>query len=1010
MQLHKAESDAYDYRWVVEMREHKDQLAQVYVATRNDAASAVASLHGSTQASASQVENGWAKKQVRINTRMCYSCVKYNGVVEDLEGYAWLLSKFLSSQVLPKTLDPEAELFGAVGTFDADPNKIIDIYLGLKEETQLRHDGLEGITSRFCFECTQLVGFHIHRSLAKVRKPRFGQLVRFLMDNCRVMPEEIYVHLWPNEGILHTGLAGTSSAGFSISCPSLQRGICFLDDVFSKRDWDERSYFFIKRLSQIGFSIHQFSTLLKASLRQLDLALSAASSSDLMHVCDRVETIGPALVCDPSLYTRVLVYLKYSMPMSERERNGVARILATCILPALSRVKPNPMLSTSVWEVLSHFSFARRGKIYHTVMEMSQRWRDPLNESSERATSATLRILRRLSRENAKYLGRKLGKLMIQFPLKSSEIILEQVEAYPNMIQPIVDSLKYCSHLALDILLYQLMLRLSSSRHKLKDDGQHVALWFSALSSFTGAFCKRYQNIDLQVIMQYIMNKLKDGQSFDLLILRELIRNMSGIEITKDISMDSILRTCGGPYLQSLYSNSTRLALEYTKSAMRLRKSLESCSATTSVACSVLILIAKCEQTIVPKICSDQLKFISQWYDECHDVLLLYVLFLRLVYSENEYVHIFPNIRSLVEDYNLQVPILSHLFRRTGKLMMSAVQRVHFDEENDQLLDSLHAWRHIMPEALTNYLSSDLYVTFWELELSDIFEFDESYSRALTKCESKLESFQQLESAKKDKTCELEGVSQARGSLQMLKEERLSKATEVRNVKSKLKRDCQAWIKSEDRATVALCFLQHMILPRLKFSIIDAYYAAHFIDLLHELKVPLFNMLFFYDRFFRDFTQLVYSCSERESAQLGVFMSCVLRKVSKWREQVHFERECLTSVNLEIPASVSGWRQVDHLEFVDLSYNWHLKLTKGILVQLDCGDYMELRNTLAVLVSIIDEYPLVTSHGLHLQRRVECLRNFEHRGDIQTIATRYLAMLNSTRRRWRSEEEYRCKF
>ena len=58
MQLHKAESDAYDYRWVVEMREHKDQLAQVYVATRNDAASAVASLHGSTQASASQVENG----------------------------------------------------------------------------------------------------------------------------------------------------------------------------------------------------------------------------------------------------------------------------------------------------------------------------------------------------------------------------------------------------------------------------------------------------------------------------------------------------------------------------------------------------------------------------------------------------------------------------------------------------------------------------------------------------------------------------------------------------------------------------------------------------------------------------------------------------------------------------------------------------------------------------------------------------------------------------------------
>ena len=111
MQLHKAESDAYDYRWVVEMREHKDQLAQVYVATRNDAASAVASLHGSTQASASQVENGWAKKQVRINTRMCYSCVKYNGVVEDLEGYAWLLSKFLSSPSTAEDVGPGSGTF-----------------------------------------------------------------------------------------------------------------------------------------------------------------------------------------------------------------------------------------------------------------------------------------------------------------------------------------------------------------------------------------------------------------------------------------------------------------------------------------------------------------------------------------------------------------------------------------------------------------------------------------------------------------------------------------------------------------------------------------------------------------------------------------------------------------------------------------------------------------------------------------------------------------------------------
>ena len=997
MQLDSVQSEVFDYHWVLGTRGHNKNRFFLPDVAKQSAA----------QATASKAEYSCIKKQVRVNTRLCYSCVKYNGIAEDLEGYSWLLLKFLGREVSLDTLDPQSGLFGAVGTFDADPNKIIDLVLGLEEETKMTAGAIEGLSSKLCFERTQLAGFYIRRSLEKARKPRFNHLARFLVDECGAIPEEIYAYLWPNEAELHVTLAGMRSAGSLTARLSLQRGISILGDVLKEHALEERSYFFIKRLSQIGFSIQQFPRLFQVSLRHLKLALSTAGSSDLIPVCNLVETIGPALVCDVSLYRHVLVYLKKSTPTSEHERSHVARILSTCMLPALSRVKPNPMLSTCVWGVLAQLSFPRRGKIYHSFMELSKQYCGPYNESSDRAVSATYRILRRLSPENVKYLGRKLGKLMIQFPLKSSEIILEQIEAYPNMIQPVVDSLKYCSNLALDVMLYRLVLRLSSSRSKLKDDGQHVSLWFSALSSFTGIFCKRYQNVELQVIIQYIMNKLKDGQSLDLLVLRELIHSMSGIEIMKDFSMDSVLRTCGGPYLQSLYSNSSSVALEYTKSTMRLRKALQSSSATMPVACSLFILIVKCEQTIIPKLCSKQLKFISQWYDECHHVLLLYVSFLRLAYTESECVHIFRSIWSLVEDYNVGVPILSQLFRRTSELVTTAQSKT-FAEDSEHVSNSLLAWRNIMPGVLTNYVSPHIYITFWELELSDIFEFDESYSRALMKCESKLKSFQQLKSAKEESR-EDERVSHMWSSVRTLKEERIQKATEVRNVKAELKRRCQAWIKSEDRAAVALHILQHMILPRVRLSMIDAYYAAHFIDLLSELNVPSFNALFFYDRLFRDFTQLAYSCSERESSQLGVYMSCVLAKVSKWREHVHFERECLASVNFEIPAGSSGWRQANHSDFIDLSYNWHLKLTKGILARLNQDDYMELRNTIAVLVRIVDEYPIIASHGLHLQREIERLKKSERRGDIQTLATRYFAMLLSTRRRWLSEDEYRRK-
>ena len=129
-----------------------------------------------------------------------------------------------------------------------------------------------------------------------------------------------------------------------------------------------------------------------------------------------------------------------------------------------------------------------------------------------------------------KHLGRKLGKLVTKCPLDVTKVILDQVEAYPNMIQPVVESLKYCSSLSLDVLLYQIICRLSSSKIKVKSDGQHVMMWFSSLSAFTGLLCRHFSRVDLHAIMYYIVGRLKDGQNFDMLVFSEIIKNMTGIE------------------------------------------------------------------------------------------------------------------------------------------------------------------------------------------------------------------------------------------------------------------------------------------------------------------------------------------------------------------------------------------------------------------------------------------------------------------------------------------------
>ena len=74
--------------------------------------------------------------------------------------------------------------------------------------------------------------------------------------------------------------------------------------------------------------------------------------------------------------------------------------------------------------------------------------------------------------------------------------------------------------------------------------------------------------------------------------------------------------------------------------------------------------------------------------------------------------------------------------------------------------------------------------------------------------------------------------------------------------------------------------------------------------------------------------------------------------------------------------------QMNHANYITMLYNWHLKFTKSILTQLESRDYMELRTLLEVLVRVVNHFPILRSHGMHLQKRMEKIQNHEQRGDI----------------------------
>ena len=75
------------------------------------------------------------------------------------------------------------------------------------------------------------------------------------------------------------------------------------------------------------------------------------------------------------------------------------------------------------------------------------------------------------------------------------------------------------------------------------------------------------------------------------------------------------------------------------------------------------MLLAK-SKVIVSSEASQQLKFISQWYDESHHVLVQYVSCLHMIFTEGERPQPLPKVDDLAEKYGIEPAIIYHIFRR----------------------------------------------------------------------------------------------------------------------------------------------------------------------------------------------------------------------------------------------------------------------------------------------------------------------------------------------------------
>ncbi|KAK8947300.1 hypothetical protein KSP39_PZI006604 [Platanthera zijinensis] len=734
---------------------------------------------------------------------------------------------------------------------------------------------------------------------------------------------------------------------------------------------------------------------------------------------------------------------KHPFLRAKEARLKVEEALGTCLLPSLQLIPANPAIGQEIWEVLSLLPYEARYRLYGEWEKEDERIPMVL-AARQIAKLDTRRILKRLAKENLKQLGRMVAKLAHSNPMTVLRTIVHQIEAYKDMIAPVVDAFKYLTQLEYDILEYVVIERLAQGgRDKLKDDGLNLSDWLQSLASFWGHLCKKYPSMELRGLFQYLVNQLKKGTGVELVLLQELIQQMANVQYTENMTEEQLDSMAGSETLrfQATLFGMARNNKALSKSTLRLRDSLLP-KEEPKLAIPLLLLIAQHRSLVVIHADAPYIKMVSEQFDRCHGMLLQYVDFLTsAIIPTSTYAQLIPCLNDLVHQYHLDPEVafliyrpIMRLFKCTSSpdvfwpldlieesLVASEANDIEENSSTDVVLDLgtprnpimwsdlLETVRSMFPVKAWNSLSPDLYATFWGLTLYDLYVPRNRYEAEITKQHAAIKALEELSDnsnmaitkRKKDKERIQELLDRLAGELQRHEQH-------VTSVRHRLRRKKDKWLSScPDTLKINMEFLQRCIFPRCIFSMPDAVYCAKFVHMLHSLGTPFFNTVNHIDVLIcKTLQPMICCCTEYEAGRLGRFLYETLKMAYYWKsDESVYERECGNMPGFAVYYRYPNSQRVAYGQFVRVHWKWSGRMTRLLVQCLESPEYMEIRNALIMLTKISNVFPVTRKSGLNLEKRVTKIKGDE-REDLKVLATGVAAALAARKSSWVSEEEF----
>ncbi|XP_064422604.1 THO complex subunit 2 isoform X2 [Latimeria chalumnae] len=752
--------------------------------------------------------------------------------------------------------------------------------------------------------------------------------------------------------------------------------------------------------------------------------------------------LGPHLSHDPILFAKVIrlgkAFMKeYQSDGGKHDDKEKLEILLSCflsitdqvLLPSLTLMDCNACMSEELWGMVKTFPYQYRYRLYGQWKNETYNSHPLLVKVKAQTIDRAKYIMKRLTKENVKPSGRQIGKLSHSNPTILFDYILSQIQKYDNLITPVVDSLKYLTSLNYDVLAYCIIEALANpEKERMKHDDTTISNWLQSLASFCGAVFRKYP-IELAGLLQYVANQLKAGKSFDLLILKEVVQKMAGIEITEEMTMEQLEAMTGGEQLKAEggYFGQIR---NTKKSSQRLKDALLD----HDLALPLCLLMAQQRNGVVFQEGGEKhLKLVGKLYDQCHDTLVQFGGFLASNLSTDDYIKRVPSIDVLCNQFHtphdaaffLSRPMYAHHISSKYDELKKAEKGNKQQHKVHKYITACELVMAPVHEAVVSLhlpkvwddISPQFYATFWSLTMYDLSVPNNSYDREVNKLKTLMKAIddnQEMPPNKKKK--EKERCTALQDKLQ---EEEKKQLEHVQRVLQRLKLEKDNWLlaKSTKNETITK-FLQLCIFPRCIFSAIDAVYCARFVELVHQQKTPNFSTLLCYDRVFSDIIYTVASCTENEASRYGRFLCCMLETVTRWHsDRLIYEKECGNYPGFLTILRATGFDggnkadQLDYENFRHVVHKWHYKLTKASVHCLETGEYTHIRNILIVLTKILPWYPKVLNLGQALERRVHkiCQEEKEKRPDLYALAMGYSGQLKSRKPYMVPENEFHHK-